>query len=231
MSCLSDGILTDKKRTPIKSKIMAKYKLQEMPSLNSVGEKRVYPKIVTVRQMDTKEFIEKMHSHNRAISESVVTAVLTDVADYLGEMLAMGYAVKLDGLGTFSLSLDFDDDKPVEMASEADRMLYRKVKVKDVNYKSSPELVKCVNLEIELERDMGGVSRLYKRKYTLEERIGRANEWLEIHPFFTLQEYATMNNLSRTTASRELKKLTQGDEAPFGYTGSGSHKVWVRKKE
>ena len=209
---------------------MAKYKLQEMSSLNGIGEKRVYPKMVTYRQLDTKEFIEKMRSHNHAISESVVKAVLTDVADYLGEMLAMGYTVKLDDIGTFSLSLDFDDEKPVEMQGDGDKMLHRKVKVKDVSYKSAPELVKRINRDIDLKRDMGGVSRLYKQKYTLEERIGRATEWLETHAFFTLREYASLNNLSRTTASLELKTLTHGEDAPFDYTGSGSHKVWVKRK-
>lgn len=200
-----------------------------MPSLNGVGERRVYPKMVTNRQLGTKEFIEKMRFHNHAISESVVTAVLTDVADYLGEMLAMGYTVKLDDIGTFSLSLDFDDEKPVEMQGDDDKMLYRKVKVKDVNYKSDPELVKRVNRDIDLKRDMGGVSRLYKQRYTQEERIKRGKQLLEKQSFFTLQEYANLNNLSRTTASLELKKLTHGDNAPFDYTGSGSHKVWVKK--
>ena len=209
---------------------MAKYKLQEMPDVHHTGKKRVYPKLVTNRQLDTKEFLEKMRLHYRAISPSVTAAVLTDVADYLGEMLAMGYTVKLDGLGTYSLSLDFDDDKPVEMQSDDDKMLYRKIKVKDVNYKSDPELVKYVNQEIDLERDMGGVSRLYKQKYTEAERIERGMLWLEKHAFFTLQEYANMNNLSRTTASLELKKLTHGEDAVFDYTGSGSHKVWVKKK-
>ncbi len=200
-----------------------------MSSLNGVGERRVYPKMVTNRQLGTKEFIEKMRFHNHAISESVVTAVLTDVADYLGEMLAMGYTVKLDDIGTFSLSLDFDDEKPVEMQGDDDKMLYRKVKVKDVNYKSDPELVKRINRDIDLKRDMGGVSRLYKQKYTQEERIERGKQLLEKQSFFTLQEYANLNNLSRTTASLELKKLTHGDNAPFDYTGSGSHKVWVKK--
>lgn len=209
---------------------MAKYKLQEMPDVHHSGKKRVFPKLVTNRQMDTKEFIEKLRLHNRAISESVTTAVLTDIANFLGEMLAAGYTVKLDGLGTYSLSLDFDDDKPVEMQGDDDKMLYRKVRVRDVNYKSDPELVKYINNEIELERDLGGVSRLYEQKYTLEERIGRAAEWLESHAFFTLHDYAAMNNLSRTTASLELKMLTSGDEAPFDYTGSGSHKVWVKRK-
>ncbi len=209
---------------------MAKYKLQEMSSLNGIGEKRVYPKLIANRQLGTKEFIEKMRSHNHAISESVVTAVLSDVADYLGEMLAIGYTVKLDDIGTFSLSLGFDDKKPVEMQGDDDKMLHRKVKVKDVNYKSDAKLVKRINCDIELKRDMGGVSRLRKQKYTLKERIERGKQWLEEHTFFTLQEYANLNNLSRTTASLELKKLTHGDDAPFGYKGNGSHKIWVRKK-
>ncbi len=209
---------------------MAKYKLQEMSSLNGIGEKRVYPKLVANRQLSTKEFIEQMRFHNHAIPVSMVAAVLADVANYLREMLAMGYTVKLDDIGTFSLSLDFDDEKPVEMQGDDDKMLYRKVKVKDVNYKSDAKLVERINYDIELQRDMSGVSRLYKQKYSLEERIERGMRWLEKHPFFTLQEYANLNNLSRTTASLELKKLTHGDDAPFGYRGRGSHKVWVMKK-
>lgn len=201
-----------------------------MPDMNNDGKKRVYPKMVTNRQMDTKEFVKRMHSYSHAFSESLVQAVLTDISDYLGEMLSMGYTVKLDGIGTFSTSLDFDDDKPREMLSDDDKMNYRKVTVKDVNYKSDPELVKYLKQETTLERDMGGVSRLYKKKYTLEERIERGQQWLDTHAFFTLQEYANMNNLSRTTASLELKKLTHGDDAVFDYTGSGSHKIWVKKK-
>lgn len=208
---------------------MAKYKLQEMPNLNGVGTKRVYPKMVINRQLDTKEFIEKTHYRNRAIPESLVATVISDIADGLVEMLSMGYTVKLDGLGTFSLSLDFDDEKPREMKSEDDKMIYRKVTVKDINYKATPELVKSMKLATDLERAMGGVSRLYKKKYTLEERIERGKQWLDSHAFFTLQEYANMNNLSRTTASLELKKLTHGEDAPFDYMGRGSHKIWVKK--
>ena len=207
---------------------MAKYKLQEMSNLNGVGEKRVFPKLVTNSQLETKEFVEKLHSYNRAVPKSIVSAVITDIGTCLGEMLAMGYTVKLDDIGTFSLSLEFDDNKPVEMSSDDDKMLYRKVTVKDVNYKSSPELIKLLKRRTVLERDMGGVSRLRKNKYTLEERIGRTAEWMDKHGFITLQEYANLNNLSRTAASVELKKLTQGEEATLETKGRGSHKVWVK---
>ena len=55
-----------------------------MPDMQNKGKKRVYPKLVVNRQLNTKEFIEKMHFRNRAISPSVTTAVLTAIADYLG---------------------------------------------------------------------------------------------------------------------------------------------------
>ena len=158
----------------------------------------------------------------------IVSAVIADIGTCLGEMLAMGYTVKLDDIGTFSLSLDFDDNKPVEMNGDDDKMLYRKVTVKDVNYKSSPELIKLLKRKTVLERDMGGVSRLRKNKYTLEERIGRTVEWIDRHGFITLQEYANLNNMSRTAASVELKKLTQGEDATLETKGRGSHKVWVK---
>ena len=62
-----------------------------------------------------------------------------DVEDMLVEMLSMGYNVNLEGLGTFSLSLGFEDDKPTEMQGDDDKMTYRKVGVRDVNFKASPE--------------------------------------------------------------------------------------------
>ncbi len=45
---------------------MAKYKLQEMPDVHNTGKKRVYPKLVTNRQLGTKEFIERMRTYNHA---------------------------------------------------------------------------------------------------------------------------------------------------------------------
>ena len=156
-----------------------------------------------------------------------------DVADMLVKMLSMGYNVNLEGLGTFSLSLGFEDDKPTEMQSADDKMTYRKVGVKDINFKASPELVREVKRETDrdLERDMGGVNVIRKQLYSREERIARALEVIEDNGFITLSDYASINNLSRTSASLELKKITADRTSPIGSMGSGSHKVWVKRKE
>ena len=144
---------------------MAKYKLQELTDMRNEGKRRVYPKMVTNRTLSRKEFIKRMQGYHRGISESTTEAVLLDVADMLVEMLSMGYNVNLEGIGTFSLSLGFEDDKPTEMQSEEDKMTYRKVGVKDINFKASPEFLKSVKQETDrdLERDMGGVKVIRKQ--------------------------------------------------------------------
>lgn len=212
---------------------MAKYKLQELNDMRDEGKRRVYPKMVTNRTLSRKEFVKMMQHYHRGISESTTEAVLTDVVDMLADMLSMGYNVNLEGFGTFSLSLGFEDDKPTEMQTDDDMMKYRKVGVKNVNFNSSPEFVKAVKMETDcdLEREMSGVKVIRKQLYSREERIARALEVIEKNGVLTLGDYASINNLSRTSASMELKELTCDKSSPIDSLGRGSHKVWVKRKE
>ena len=175
---------------------MTKYKLQEMPDVHNTGKRRVYPKMVTNRTLSRKEFVKKMQGYHRGISESTTEAVLMDVADMLVEMLSMGYNVNLEGIGTFSLSLGFEDDKPTEMQSADDKMTYRKVGVKDINFKASPEFIREVKRETDrdLERDMGGVKVIRKQLYSREERIARALEVIYNQFYLDLQETISLLN-------------------------------------
>ena len=209
---------------------MAKYKLQEMPDMDESGKRRVYPKMVINRTLDTKELIEKMKLYRRAFSPSIIEGVVTDLEDMLVEVLSMGYNVKLDGIGAFSLSLGFEDEKPTEIQEEGDKMLYRKVGVKGVNFKVAPEMVKRIRRETDLERDMGGVTVLKKKLYTREERIARALQVIERNGYITLTDYAYINNLNRCTASKELREITSDKSSPIDGRGSGSHKVWVKRQ-
>ena len=212
---------------------MAKYKLQEMGDMRYDGKRRVYPKMVTNRTLSRKEFVKMMQNYHRGISESTTEAVLTDVVDMLTDLLSMGDNVNLEGFGTFSLSLAFEDEKPREILNPDDKMTYRKVGVKDINFKASPEFIKEVKRETDrdLERDMGGVKVIRKQLYSREERIVRALEVIEKNGVLTLGDYASINNLSRTSASMELKELTCDKSSPIDSLGRGSHKVWVKRKE
>lgn len=212
---------------------MAKYMLQEMSDVHHTGKRKVYPKMVVNRTLSRKEFIERMQGYHRGISPSTTEAVLMDVEEILVEMLSMGYNVNLEGLGTFSLSLGFEDDKATEMQGDDDKMTYRKVGVRDVNFKASPDFIKFVKqaADRDLERDMGGVKLILKKKYTREERIARALDVIDENGFIGLTDYAYINNLSRTAASLELKEISHDETVPIRSVGQHSHKVWVRRKK
>lgn len=210
---------------------MAKYKLQEMPDMDESGRRKVYPKMVINRTLDTKDLIEKMRLYHRAFSPSAIEGVIMDLEDMLVEVLSMGYNVKLDGIGTFSLGLAFEDDKPTEIQAEGDKMLYRKVGVKSVNFKAAPEMVKKLHKETDLERDMSGVTVLKKKLFSREERIARALKAIERNGYITLSDYVSINNLNRCSASKDLKAITNDPSSPIDWKGRGSHKVWVKRQE
>lgn len=211
---------------------MPKYKLVEMTDLRNTGKRRVYPKMVVNRTLSQTEFIEKMKGYNRSLAPSTVEMAVTEVRDMLVRLLSMGYNVTFDELGTFSLSLGFEDDKPTEMQSDDDKMIYRKVGVKNVNFKPSPDLIKDLKNETDrdMERDMGGVKVIRRELYSREERIARALKVIDDRGFISLTDYACINNLSRTAASLELKEISADGSSPICSTGQHSHKVWVRRK-
>lgn len=210
---------------------MAKYKLQELPDMQGEGKRKVYPKMVINRTLNLEDLTEKMKSHHRAFSPSTIEAVVMDLEDMMVEVLSMGYNVKLDGIGTFSLSLGFEDEKPTEMQEEGDKMLYRKVGVKNVNFKVDLEMLQQLHKETDLEREMGGVKVIKKNLFSKEERIARALEVIERDGYITLTDYAHINNLSRTAASAELKEITSDANSPIDWRGNGSHKVWIKKRQ
>ena len=209
---------------------MVKYLLQEMNDVRNTGKRAVYPKMVINQTLGTEEFIDVLHNHLRTVDKGVLRGVISGIADSLVSLLSKGNNVTLDDIGTFSMSLKFLDDKPTEIQEEDDQMLYRRVGVKDLNFKISPKLIRDLQMNTRFERMMAGARELKKNLYTLEQRIENALAIIDEKGHITLGEYAKVNNLSRTTASKELAKITADPTMPIDYTGQASHKIWIRRK-
>ena len=80
---------------------MAKYIKQELPDLHKTGEKKAYYRLKTERKIDFNQFIDRISSHNSGISRGEAIHVLVHATDILAELLADGYAVTIDDMGTF----------------------------------------------------------------------------------------------------------------------------------
>ena len=200
---------------------MANYVIKEMPTGMGNGKKgRMFPKMQVYTEFDYDKVVELVHTNSPAFSQATVRGVLDTLAVVMKSYLPMGHTMKIDNLGVFSLSLEFADDDTQKK--------YHHVRAKGVNFKVDKRMVEAINKENSFERTTSNPSS--PSPYTLEERLQRALSHIDQHGFITLQEYANLNSLSYSTASRELAKLVADPQSGIKPKGAASHKVWVRRQ-
>ena len=211
---------------------MANYVIKEMPTgMGNGSEGKAFPKMQVYTEFDYNKVVELVHTNSPAFSEATVRGVLDTLAVVMKSYLPLGHTMKIDNLGVFSLSLEFADNEAEtgdqqESPKAGAKKKYHHVKVKGVNFKVDKKLVDNINKENTFERTT--LKSASPSPYTLEERLQRALHHIDQHGFITLQEYANLNKLSYSSASRELSKLVLDPHSGLKPKGSASHKVWVR---
>ena len=205
-----------------------------MPTgMGNGSEGKSFPKMQVYTEFDYDKVVELVHTNSPAFSEATVRGVLDTLAVVMKSYLPMGHTMKIDNLGVFSLSLEFADneadaDNQQEVQETGSKKKYHHVRVKGVNFKVDKRLVDDINKENTFERTTGTPSS--PSPYSPEERLQRALNHIDKHGFITLQEYANLNRLSYTSASRELSKLVANPQSGIKAKGAASHKVWVGSK-
>ena len=207
---------------------MTQFVLKEMNDLDGKGKGRVYPQVVINRLMTTEDLVERMQNNTR-LGSAVIHATLLSLGENIATLLDSGFSVKIDNFGTFSLALGFADKKGNKLEDEDDKMNYRRVMVKNISFKPESDLIFNINKNIRLERHVQGVVKSESDSFTPEERRLRAIDFIERHGQITLQEYANLNNISRSKASRELNKLEGIEGSGIRGYGNAPHKVWKKK--
>ena len=117
-----------------------KYDFKANPFKEKDGKPVLYPAVVVKETITTDHIVKELSKHS-AYSAGCVVGVLQEVADMVVSHLRQGKNVRLDGLGTFSLALssrEVTDRKEIRAAS---------VRIKKVNFRPVPELVKRVRQE------------------------------------------------------------------------------------
>ena len=207
---------------------MTQFVLKEMNDLDGKGKGRVYPQVVINRLMTTEDLVKRMQDNTR-LGSAAIHATLLSLGENIASLLDMGFSVKIDNLGTFSLSLGFADKKGNKLEDEDDKMNYRRVTVKNITFKPESDLILNINKNISLERHVSGVVKSSSDCFTPEQRRQRIVDFIERHGQITLQECANLNNVSRSKASRELNKWENTEGSGIRGYGNAPHKVW--KKE
>ena len=202
-----------------------------MPTGMSKSEGSTFPKMQIYTEFDYNKVVELVHTNSPAFSQATIRGVLDTLAVVMKSYLPLGHTMKIDNLGVFSLSLEFADneaetDSQQETEGTKSKRKYHHVRVKGLNFKVDKKLVDDINRENTFERTTGNPSS--PSPYSPEERLQRALHHIGQHGFITLQEFANLNRLSYSSASRELAKLVADPQSGIKAKGAGSHKVWVQ---
>lgn len=206
---------------------MAKYIKQEMNDLSGKGEKKVYYRLQTERNIGFDELAQEIESRHGMMNRGLVKSVMAYVVDAMAELMGKGYSVSIDGLGTFRASLGLEKDKEMDSFDEGEtKRNARSLRLTGINYRADKELIKNANHHCKLER--AGESRLHHSPYSQEERLKMALQYLEIHGAMRVVDYMNLTKLSRTKAAMELKGFGEDSSSGITFIGRGSAKVYVK---
>ena len=209
---------------------MARYIKQELPDLHKTGEKKAYYRMKTERKIDFNQFIDLISSHNSGISKGEAFSVLMHATDTLAELLAQGYSVAIDELGTFKATVGLVKDKEMDSFEEGTPKLNaRSLRVDGVSFKADKRLIVNVDKRCELKR--AGVSLLCRSTFTKEERLQKALDYLNAHGAMKVRDYMELTGLSHTVAAKELREFENDTASGITSIGRLAGKVYVRRME
>lgn len=209
---------------------MARYIKQELPDLHKTGEKKAYYRMKTERKIDFNQFVDLVSSHNSGISKGEAFSVLMHATDTLAELLAQGYSVAIDELGTFKATVGLVKDKEMDSFEEGTPKLNaRSLRVDGVSFKADKRLIVNVDKRCELKR--AGVSLLCRSTFTKEERLQKALEYLNAHGAMKVKNYVELTGLSHTVAAKELREFEHDATSGIASIGRLAGKVYVRRME
>ncbi len=194
------------------------YDLRENPFKKEDGKAVLYPGVVVKSLKDSEYLIEHIARHT-AFSRGVVTGVLKELTGEIVSLLQEGHNVRIDDLGTFSLSLsarDVTDRKEIRSPS---------IRVEKVNFRPATDLAKRVSRGASIERVEYGGFQTSSREHTSEERWAWLMEYLQEHGSITRVQYAKQMGLAPSSAARELTKWV--GEKKLAREGKHSHTVYV----
>ena len=207
---------------------MAKYIKQELPDLRKMGEKKAYYRLKTARKIDFQQFIDYISSHNSGISRGEAFRVLMHATDTLAELLAEGYSVTIDDMGTFKATVGLVEDKEMDSFEEGTPKLNaRSLKIDGVSFQADKKLIVNVDKRCDLKR--AGTSRLCRSPFTREERLQKAQEYLKSHGAMKVKNYMELTGLSHTVAAKELRGFEHAAVSGITSIGRLAGKVYVRR--
>ena len=208
---------------------MASYEMQESNLPGKDGERVLFPRMKLWGQMDLDEITQKI-CRASTFSPGDVKGLIQALAEEIARGMAEGLSVKIDGIGVFTPALGLREGFERETGKAGDRRRNAtSICLDRIHFRADKELLQETARHCTLERSAWKFRKSSKR-YTPEQRLRLAQEYLSAHPYLTVADYAGLTGLLSEAARKELKHWSEDETSGIGSSGRGSHKVYVRKE-
>lgn len=211
---------------------MAKYIMEEMNFLHRDGQKRLFPRLIGLRSLSHDDLVNHVANHS-SFERGIVEGVLMGLVDCIGELMGSeGASVHIDSLGTFTPKLAMKEDRePEESDENPTRRNARSICVGGVNFRPDKEFVRRIDKNCDLQRSPGKETiRPNACPYSAGQRREMLLSYLRETPFINGKKYAELTVMPHTAACKELRALTEGDDALLACQGRGSHRIYTLKQ-
>lgn len=203
--------------------------MQEMNDLNGTGERQLYPRLEIIGQIGFEQLTERVAADTAFTTgdvKGVIAALQTAMAGYLSQ----GYSVKLDGIGSFAATLKMKKNVEPEAGDEdSPRHNARSIEINDVHFRCEKKFIQKISQGFSPRRS-ARKSRHSSKKYTPEQRLSLALEFLTTAPYLTISDYCELTGLLRAAAGKELRRWASDPASGLTASGYGTHRVYVRSQ-
>lgn len=164
------------------------------------GEKKtLHPRLRLNGKVNTKQLRARIQKYC-TLTETDVIAVLDALSHAMGEELAEGRQVHLDGIGFFRPNL-----VSTEPVTEETKRKNTKVKLKGIVYRPDQLLMKEVG-DVKVQRTRFS---FHSDKLTNEEIDALLAEYFTTHDFVQRKSFQILCGMAQTTANRHLRRLCE----------------------
>lgn len=176
-----------------------KFDLFENPVKEGVSVPKLHAKVITKDVVTTREIREAIRKKCTA-SPADVAAVITALNDELYENLSNGYAVHLEGIGYFSLSLKCTPDINPKYIKDDD------VQVRSIKFTPDKDLIDRFQ-SVYLERKVDEAH--HSTKLDEEEVKQKLAEYFKTHSFLQRRDFERLTGFNSSKSTRVIRELVK----------------------
>ncbi len=208
---------------------MAEYQMLEVNLPNEEGKKKLYPRMVMWNQVDLGHLIRTIN-YASSFSPGDIMGLVKSLTQAIATEMAMGHSVKIDGLGIFTPALGVRKGvEPESGEKDGKKVNAQSIFVENINFRADKQFILETQNRCTLMRSREKTRRSSQR-YTPQQRLERAKEFLKTNTFIQIADYCRLTGLLRSSAAKELRRWAEDETSGITTHGRGSHKMYILRK-